>query len=341
MREILSDVDTWLKDGENTIGIATVIQTWGSAPRKVGAKMAVTANGRISGSVSGGCIEGAVVEAALETLKSGRPQMLHFGVADEEAWEVGLACGGNIDVFVEVLDEPTYRFSRQLILNNRFGKCVTVIEDIDELLGKKFTYDGHENRSVMTNSKLAEQIGDKIAGINKSQRIGLEDGFQLFVDVFQPSPTLMIVGGVHVAITLAAMAKMLNYRTVIIDPRRAFGSKDRFPNVDQLLQKWPQKALAELELTPDTAVVLLTHDPKIDDPALKILLDSSVFYIGALGSRKTHTKRKVRLAEMGFNQQQISRIFAPVGIDIGADRPEEIALAVLAEIVKARHDRGF
>ncbi len=337
MKEILSDIDTWLNDENTAIALATVIQTWGSAPRKTGAKMAMTMDGRISGSVSGGCVEGAVIEAGLETLQSGIPQLLHFGVADEVAWDVGLACGGNIDIFVEVLNEPAYQFARRRILDNLPGYNVTVIKATGSILGDKATFDGNKFWFSGQNPRLAEAISDTLPGITNSRRVRLDDGIDIFVDYFQPSPTLIVVGGVHVAIALTAMAKMLNYHTVVIDPRRSFGSKDRFPNVDLLIQKWPQKAFEDLELTPDTAVALLTHDPKIDDPALKILLNSQVFYIGALGSRKTHARRQERLELMGFDRLEISRIRAPVGLDIGAETPEEIALAVLAEIVSTRH----
>ncbi len=337
MKEVLSDVDSWLSENYSQIALATVVQTWGSAPRKIGSKMAMTTDGRISGSVSGGCVEGAVIEAGLQTLQSGIPQLLHFGVADEVAWDVGLACGGNIDIFVEKLNEPAYQFARRHILANLPGYNITVIQAPETLLGRTAVFDGTEywysEQDFLATSAVPEFLPD----INHSQRIMLSEDVEIFVDFFQPSPTLIIVGGVHVAIALSAMAKMLNYRTVIIDPRRSFGSQDRFPNVDLLIQKWPQKAFDNIDLTADTAVALLTHDPKIDDPALKILLNSQVFYIGALGSRKTHARRKERLSQMGFDQQKISRIHAPVGLNIGADTPEEIALAVLAEIVSARH----
>lgn len=337
MKEILSDVDLWLSEGNTDIALATVIQTWGSAPRKTGAKMAMTSASRISGSVSGGCVEGAVIEAAMETLQTGNPQLLHFGVADEVAWEVGLACGGNIDIFVEVLNVHAYQFARQQILSNLPGHSVTVIKAPDRTLGSKATFNGGESWFSEQEPQLVIAIQDILPDIIYSQRVKLSEEIELFVDFFQPSPTLVVVGGVHVAIALTAMAKMLNYRTLVIDPRRSFGSQDRFPNVDSLIQKWPQKAFEEIDLTPDTAVALLTHDPKIDDPALKILLDSTVFYIGALGSRKTHARRKERLNQIGFDQLRISRIKAPIGLDIGADTPEEIALAILAEIVSARH----
>jgi xanthine dehydrogenase accessory factor len=337
VKEILNDVDSWLGEGKTDIALATVVQTWGSAPRRTGAKMAITADGRISGSVSGGCVEGAVIEAAKETIHSGLPQLLHFGVADEAAWEVGLACGGTIDIYVDLLDEPTYQFAQQQISNNQTGFNITVIQGPDPILGSKATFDGDQLWMSIDNLQLAAEINKVLPDVTKSQRIKVGEEIELFLDFIQPSPTLIVVGGVHIAIALTAMAKMLDFRTVVIDPRRAFGSQERFQNVDLLIQKWPQKAFEELELSANTAVALLTHDPKIDDPALKVLLDSTVFYIGALGSRKTHARRVERLSQMGFDQARISRIHAPIGVDIGADTPEEIAVAILAEIVSARH----
>lgn len=337
MNEIIPDVDSWLVEANFKIALATVIQTWGSAPRKTGAKMAVTADGRIAGSVSGGCVEGAVIAAALETLETQKPQLLHFGVADETAWEVGLACGGIIDVFVEPLNETTYQFARERTLQNKPGSIGTIIKGSTPLIGEKVTFDGqkfwYSNDDEVANSSMAKIIPD----IKKSKRIAIDDNLEIFVDYLRPSPTLIVVGGVHVAIALTNMAKMLKYQTVIIDPRRSFGNEARFPHVDALIQKWPQKAFEELELTGDTAVTLLTHDPKIDDPALRVLLESPVFYIGALGSKKTHAKRKERLKKMGFTDSKIARIHAPIGLDIGADTPEEIALAIMSEIVGTRH----
>jgi xanthine dehydrogenase accessory factor len=337
VKEILADVDSWLDEENVNIALATVVRTWGSAPRKAGAKMAVAADGRIAGSVSGGCVEGAVVEAALETLESGTPQLLHFGVADETAWEVGLACGGNIDIFVEKMDQRTYQFAREHLKNNLPGSVATVIRGHGSLIGAKVTYDETDFWISNQAIKVAGASKELLSKVTQTQQIRLGDQLELFVDYMRPSPTLIVVGGVHVAIVLTAMAKMLNYRTVVIDPRRSFSSTERFPNVDLLIQQWPQKAFENLILSPATAVALLTHDPRIDDPALKILLESPVFYIGALGSRKTHAARRKRLKNMGYSESQISKIHAPIGLNIEAESPEEIALAVLAEIVSERN----
>ncbi len=336
MKEILNDIDLWFADGQTDIALATVVMTWGSSPRRIGAKMAVSVDGRISGSVSGGCVEGAVVEACSHALDSGKAQLLHYGVADETAWGVGLACGGNIDIFVEVLDNKWYRFFRQTVLESWAGMVATVIRGPEELLGRKAAYDQVGERTGSLGDDLDIELQSVLSSIHQSQRIFLRSDLEVFVDLFQPPPVLVMIGGVHLAIALTRQAKSVDYQTVVIDPRRSFGSELRFPDVDYLLQEWPQKAFQEVMPTPNMAVALLTHDPKIDDQALKILLDSDVFYIGALGSRKTHANRKDRLRQMGFSDTQIARIYAPIGLDIGADNPEEIALAIMAEIVGVR-----
>lgn len=335
MREVLNDVDRWRAESEEPIALATVVQTWGSAPRKVGAKMALMADGAISGSVSGGCVEGAVFEAGTETLETGRPQLLHFGVADETAWEVGLACGGTIEVFVEPLQTAVYDFLHTLITKDQAGASVTVIGGPQERLGQKLTL-SRDGRVLGTlGPNLDPQAIELAQKARHPHRVSLSDEIELFIDVMRPAPTLVMVGGVHIAIALTSIAKTLGYNTVVVDPRRAFGSKERFPHVDRLIQAWPDKAFAEIELTPETAVALLTHDPKIDDPALKIVLNKPVFYVGALGSNKTHAKRQQRLADMGFTAEEIGLIHGPIGLDINAGTPEEIALAIMAEIVRA------
>ncbi|MFQ5399810.1 MAG: XdhC family protein [Anaerolineae bacterium] len=337
MKEVLTDIDNWLQAGNSSIILATVVQTWGSAPRKVGAKMAFTADGEISGSVSGGCVEGAVVAAGMEVLETGRPQLLHFGVADETAWEVGLACGGIIEVFVEPLDTAVYDFLRTLVQEEQAGAGVTIIRGPEAKLGRKLALSRAGQSIGSLGDDLDEQAIQTASAANQPQRAPLSDDIELFVDVLRPAPTLVMVGGVHIAVALTSLARTLGYHTIVVDPRRAFGSEARFPHADRLVQAWPEKAFVEIELTPETAVAMLTHDPKIDDPALKVVLDSPVFYIGALGSRKTQAKRRQRLHKMGFSEAQIDRIHGPIGLSIGAQSPEEIALAIMAEIVRVKH----
>ena len=337
MQEVIQDINSWLADNE-TVGLATVIQTWGSAPRKAGGKMAITPGGKISGSVSGGCVEGAVFEQAVESINRQQGKLLHFGVADETAWEVGLACGGNIRVFVEMLDHEIYAAIHEIIEQDRFGSMGTIVTSPDDsLVGTKFVTDKDGLIAGQSHSEAAEKALDVMKS-GKSQMVELADGSELFVEVYLPAPQLIMVGGVHIAVALTQMAKILGYQTIVVDPRRGFGNDERFPNVDKLIQKWPKSAFKEIKINENTAVALLTHDPKIDDPALHEVLNSAAFYIGALGSRKTHGKRVNRLLEAGYSQEQIDKIFGPIGLSINAQNPEEIALSVLAEIVKARRE---
>lgn len=339
MREVLSDIDRWLAQGKS-VALATVVKTWGSAPRREGAKMALTPEGDLSGSVSGGCVEGAVYEEGVQALREGRPRLLHFGVADETAWEVGLACGGTIEVFVEPLDPAHYRRLRDLIAAERGVAVATVVRGPEAALGRRLALsDGERWGDLAPPLEGAAEAAAREALANGKPRLVELEGAQVFVDVVPPPPTLVMVGGVHIAIALAQIAKALGYRTVVVDPRRAFGNPERFPHVDRLIQAWPQEAFAELQLNENTAVATLTHDPKIDDPALQIALASPAFYVGALGSAKTQARRRERLAAAGLPSEALARLRGPIGLDLGGQTPEEIAVAIMAEIVAARHER--
>jgi len=337
MRDILSDVDGWQREGA-AIALATVIQTWGSSPRKIGSKMALTLDGRITGSVSGGCVENAVVEAGVESLKTKRPQLLHFGVADETAWEVGLACGGSIDIFVNPLDTEYFQSLHPAWANESQAVNVTVIHGSDEILGREMLI--FENGDVK--GSIGNEWNDAVLKTGKetlaqgiSRRVMLNDTVEIFLEVILPPPTLIIVGGVHIAIPLTSLAKTLGYRTILVDPRKAWSNQERFPHVDQLIQAWPEDAFGQIKINRSTAIIMLTHDPKLDDPALKIALPSSAFYVGALGSKTTHARRRERLLKDDITESQLSRLHAPIGLDIGAQSPEEIALAIMAEVVTA------
>lgn len=341
MQEVIADIDRWQTQNQ-PVALATVIETWGSAPRKVGAKMALTPMGEMAGSVSGGCVEGAVFTAGVETLESGQAQLLTFGVADETAWDVGLACGGNIRVFVEPLEPPLYAALRDLTLADEGLAAATVIEGPPAWLGQKVVWGPTGVVFDNLSPSLREQAlaaAQQALAQGRSRRLSLAQPqpCELFVEALLPLPTLIMVGGVHIAIALTHMARALGYRTIVIDPRRAFGSAARFPHADQLIQAWPDKALAQVKLNQSTAVAMLTHDPKIDDPALKIVLPSAAFYVGALGSQRTQAKRRERLEDAGISPHLLNRIRGPIGLDINAQTPEEIALSIMAEIVAARH----
>ncbi|MDR3573783.1 MAG: XdhC family protein [Anaerolineaceae bacterium] len=343
MREILSDLDNWFSKKE-PVALATVVQTWGSSPRGLAAKMALTQDGKISGSVSGGCVEGAVFEAGVEVLRSGRPQLLHFGVADETAWSVGLACGGQVDVFVQPLDEAFFALQRSELRAGRSFVVATIIQGPAYLLGKDLliTRERRIYHSIAAglDEAIVEQARQSLmSGISKTVRLetSVKESVDVFIEVQNPQPVLVMVGGVHIAIALTSIARSLGFRTIVIDPRKAFGSAERFSHADQLIQLWPDDAFENVALTEKTAIAILTHDPKIDDPALKIALSSPAFYVGALGSDTTQAKRRARLTEAGLSQDQLARLHGPIGLKLGASNPEEIALAVMAEIVAVQH----
>jgi xanthine dehydrogenase accessory factor len=343
MRDILDDVEKWI-EGHEKIALATVVETWGSSPRVAGAKMAMTADGKITGSVSGGCVEGAVFESGVETLRSGKAQLLHFGVADETAWQVGLACGGQVDVFVQALDEGIFDQLRESLRAGEALVSATVIRGPAELMGWQRLVLPGQALQVKQPTELDEMVREKAGQVMKAKRsqtlpVELSAGERLdvFFEVIEPQPTLVMVGGVHIAIALAKLARTLGFRTVVVDPRKAFGNTARFPDVDVLIQEWPQEAFTRLKMNEKTAVAVLTHDPKIDDPALSMVLQSQAFYVGALGSPTTQAKRRARLLEAGFSEDQLSRLHGPIGLKLGGQTPEEIALAVMAEIVATRH----
>lgn len=339
MRDILPDLERWGPENQQ-IALATVIQTWGSSPRRAGAKMALTSDGKISGSVSGGCVEGAVFETGVEVLRSGRPRLLHFGVADETAWEVGLACGGSIDIFVEPLDKDFFTALRSVLEEECPAAALTVVRGPDEILGRGMLVrdDGQVIGSLTAElDGQARDVARAVLSRGESQRVMLENDVEVFVEAILPPPVLVAVGGVHITIALVSLAKTLGYRTVVVDPRTAFGNEARFPNVDRLISLWPDEAFRQIRITRSTAIAMLTHDPKLDDPALKIALSSPAFYVGALGSRTTQAKRRQRLLADGLTAEQLDRLHGPIGLEIGAGTPEEIALSIMAEIVAARN----
>ena len=340
MRDILPDLDKWRADDNKPIALATVIQTWGSSPRRAGAKMALTPEGKITGSVSGGCVEGAVFDTGVEVLKSNRPQLLHFGVADETAWEVGLACGGSIDIFVKPLDTEFFKPLRSALVEEQVAAVATVVRGPDEVLGREILVRDDGSVTGAIRDELNQQVlnlAKETLDQGESRRVMLNEDIELFIEVILPPPTLIAVGGVHITIALMALAKTLGYRTVVVDPRSAFGNEERFPNVDQLIQQWPEEAFQQIPLTRSTAVAMLTHDPKLDDPALKIALPSAAFYVGALGSKTTQAKRRQRLLDQGLTETQLNRLHGPIGLQNGAGTPEEIAMSIMAEIVAARN----
>jgi xanthine dehydrogenase accessory factor len=325
MRDVSDALNTaaeWHRLGE-TVAIAIVTETWGSSPCPPGSRMAVTKSGRIAGSVSGGCIEGAVAEAAQDVMRSGQPALLDFGVTNEMAWEVGLACGGKLKVFVEPLAPATLEELTQAQAARRPLAFAKRLAD-----GAEFLLPDPAAPAPLTAAALAALEQDKTG----THTFGDE---AWFIEARNPSPRLILVGAVHISQALAPMARLAGLDVILIDPRQAFGNADRFPGVE-LINDWPDTALTRLRPDVRTAIVTLTHDPKLDDPALDTALRSAAFYIGALGSRKTHAARLERLGALGHAADPLARIHAPVGLAIAAVTPAEIALSILAEIIAVR-----
>jgi xanthine dehydrogenase accessory factor len=306
MREVLDELKKW-SDAKEEIALATVVETWGSSPRPLGSKMVVTRSGKMAGSVSNGCIEGAVFEEAQKVLKAREAKLAAFGVADDLAFSVGLACGGHIEVFVQPMSPAHQR----------------VIELLDE----------NRAATLRTNLVTGEAIASE--GTPSGSELARRDG-DWFIEPFRRPAHLVIVGAIHIAIPLHRLAKLMGYRVTVIDARAKFATKERFPEADELVVAWPDEAMANLTLDNATYVVILTHDPKFDLPALRSVLGKDVGYIGAIGSRKTNANRFAALREEGFTEGQISRVHGPVGLDLGGRGAEETALGILAEITAVR-----
>ena len=307
MDDVVERALEWHRAGRGAV-LATVIETWGSAPRRAGSMMVVDGTGAMEGSVSGGCVEGAVVLEAGEVLASGQARVLTYGVSDEDAFAVGLACGGTIRVLVQPVDAAVLAD----LAAARAAGPVALVTDMSTL--------------------RAQVVGPQDAAVAarlRSDQSGVEEG--RFIAVHNPPLRLVVVGAVHIAQSLMAMARLCNYAPVLIDPRSAFGAEARFPG-EMILSDWPDDALAQLQPDARTAIVTLTHDPKLDDPALTYALRSPAFYVGCLGSKRTHAKRLDRLRVAGFTDTDLARLHAPVGLDIGARTPAEIALSVMAEV---------
>ncbi len=305
----------WHRAGRGAV-IATVVETWGSAPRQAGSQLAIAGDGTMTGSVSGGCVEGAVVTEAGEALKDGRPRLLDFGVSDENAFAVGLACGGRIRVLLEpVGSQIPEAMLADLVAARAARRAVAEVVNLADW-----------SRRLVPGPAEGE-----IAARFRADRSGVEG--DAFVAIHNPPLRLVIVGAVHIAQPLLTIARAAGYDCTLIDPRGAFGSAARFPD-ETILDDWPDEGVMKAGLDPRAALVTLTHDPKLDDPALRAALGSQAFYIGCLGSTRTHARRIERLTAAGFGPEALARLHAPVGLDIGARTPAEIAVSIMAEITR-------
>lgn len=320
---VLEAAREWLEhDGK--VAIATVVDTWGSAPVPVGGQMAVAADGRFKGSVSGGCIEGDVITEADDVLSSGKPKLMEFGVADETAWRAGLPCGGKVKVYVE-------RIEAKAGGSEMLAKAVEAQQKRRGLVIETRLKDGAKSVFAREDANVPEDIARRFSTAKSSLEESPEG--DLFLHALVPPARIVIVGASHIGQVLAEIARLAGYEVQVVDPRSAFASPDRFPGIT-LHAEWPQDVLPKIGLDPYTAVVALAHVGHIDDEALKLGLRSDCLYVGALGSTRNHAKRRERLQAAGITDAEIAKIRAPIGIDIGAQTPAEIAVSIMAEIVK-------
>ena len=355
--DVLGKALAWVDEGRR-VAVATVVDTWGSSPRPRGSQLAVRDDGLFVGSVSGGCVEGKVVEAARAAMQDRKTQLFEFGVSNEEAWDVGLACGGTVRILVQPVFKDCGALGRDVLVAiakaHEEKRAIVLFTPLDGAPTRAWSYDRINAPSGLRDSKAhrakpndAEpndaEPNDAISqelraaamralASDDPQTIATPEGAVL-VQAINPPQRLVIVGAVHIAETLARIAALLSYDVMLIDPREAFARAERWPGISVRIG-WPDEVMSALSLDHRTAVVALTHDPKIDDPALHAALHSSAFYIGALGSRKTHAARLGRLAERGNAAGSLARIHGPVGLRIGARSPAEIAVSIIGQMTE-------
>ena len=334
MKNFNQIIDEWSQNGAVLV-LARVVKTWGSSPRPVGSMMVINEDQKMSGSVSGGCVEGAVVKKAQTLFDKHAAEKLSFGVSDEEAWSVGLSCGGSIEVYLQAVDFSSNTVWHFLLKNRQSNQSCLLISD----LNKNENWLIEENGSVTGTPLPPILIKEaQVALEERSHKTLTFEGRNYFIHVFPRKPTLLIIGVAHIAVDLVSMAHMHGFETVVIDPRGYFAQNTYFDTEPtQIFEAYPSEVLHKLKLDPYTFCAILSHDPKIDDNALEILLPSKVAYIGALGSTKTHQKRIDRLTKKGISQDLISKIQAPIGVPIHAKSAKEIALAIMSEIIKFKN----
>lgn len=335
MNELSETLEKWRGDAEK-IAMATVIKVDGSAPRGEGAKMLVSGSGKIAGSVSGGCVEGAVAQEALAVLASGEPKVARYGINRNMMWDVGLACGGSIDVFVESLEYGRLPdFTPGVVL------CTVVRGParLGERLLARPSEDAWIVEGTLGDAHLDEQLAQVARDAARSGAPGVRPvgGFDIFVDPQVSQSRLVIVGAVHIAVALCEFAAKAGFVVTVVDPREKLNNPDRFPHAAQRAIGWPEDELPKMQFDANTFVAVLTHDDKFDDPTLDYVLRKDVRYVGAIGSKKTQALRRERLIGSGIPTAAIDRLRAPIGLDIGAQTPEEIAISILAEMIAAKY----
>jgi xanthine dehydrogenase accessory factor len=355
MREVMEELLAWWQAGE-PVGMATVVATWSSAPRPPGAVMLVGPEGTAVGSVSGGCVEAAVYELGLEAVQSGTPVLVKYGVSDDDAFAVGLTCGGIIELYVERVDRAGYPQLADVATSVAQGEPVavaTIIRGLPEQVGRRLVIWPDRRAGDLGSARLNDATTDDVRGMLAAGTTGelaygldgerLGEGLTLFVASFNPKPRMLVFGAIDFAAAVARIGSFLGYRVTVCDARAVFATPKRFPGVEVVVD-WPHRYLTrEIDagrIDARTVVCVLTHDPKFDVPLLQVALRHELAYVGAMGSRRTHDDRLARLREVGVAEGELSRLASPIGLDLGARTPEETAVSVAAEIISRRWGGG-
>jgi xanthine dehydrogenase accessory factor len=337
VRDVIGEYQRWRTEGVG-IGRAAVVRARGSTPRPEGGTLLVADDGRIAGSISGGCVESAAIEEVTAARRGGYRRVVHYGISDEQGWSVGLSCGGSIDVLVESGVPPEV----EAAASGPGGKAVAAWLPVDDVApnGGPMIVDAGGRSS---GSLGDPSVDDTVAGLARemiaegtSRTVELPAG-AVFVEVFAAPLRLVIVGAGQVAVHLVALARELGYHTVVVDVRSAFATRDRFPAADEIILGWPDEVADRAGIDEQAHVVIVSHDPKLDEPAIMTALLRGARFVGVIGSRRTQLERRARLRSAGLSTDQLGRLRGPIGLDLGGNTPPEIALAILAEIVASRH----
>ena len=371
MRDILSKITKWWEAGE-TFGLATVVRTFRSAPRDPGAALAVSAGGEVIGSVSGGCVEGAVYELSTDVRETGSPVLETYGVSDDDAFAVGLTCGGILDIFVEPVDRARFPELGEIAAAVERGQPVAVATVIagpgqigarrviwapdasartgpggrDDTDGVGGARSASASGTLGSGARLDAAVDDDARGMLAQGLTGIRrygahgerrgDELSVFVNSFAPPPRMLVFGAIDFAAAVARVGKFLGYHVTVCDARQVFATKSRFPDADEVVVEWPHRFLAGTSVDSRTVICVLTHDPKFDVPLLEVALRTPAGYIGAMGSRRTHDDRLARLREVGLTDDELARLRSPIGLDLGARTPEETAVSIAAELIQLR-----
>jgi xanthine dehydrogenase accessory factor len=351
VRDILDLISKWWDAGE-TFGLATVVSTFSSAPREPGAAMAVSPGGEVVGSVSGGCVEGAVYELAAEVTASGQAVLQRYGISDDTAFSVGLTCGGLIDIYVEPVSRATFPELGEIVAAVRAGTPVavaTVVAGPGQVSARRLIWADPDRPSAGTlgsGGRLDAAVDDDARGMLAQGATGVRrygpdgerrrDELSVFVQSFTPPPQMLVFGAIDFAAAVARAGKFLGYRVTVCDARPVFATASRFPEADEVITDWPHRYLSGVDTDSRTVICVLTHDPKFDVPLLEVALRRPAAYIGAMGSRRTHEDRLARLREAGMTEAELARLRSPIGLDLGARTPEETAVAIAAELIQLR-----